>query len=246
MRFQNPLMSGVARMAGCKRPCTVAYHGDQKASYLFGDIEAESDMADLIRFAKQYAHLSDGWCSGSDRPGKLRKATLFAFSPSHPAKGRWLMSSAHLEVQIFPGRQDAAIPSCSTPTNFALEAENAWHRWPNGAGKTTLLRLLYRFHRPVTGTVRVGGTDIWALSARETARRIAAVLQEQPSDFALSVQEIVALGRTPHGRGFAGSSGAHDRQTIADALIALAFRVLRIVSWAPFQGGGSALWLRVP
>jgi len=35
----------------------------------------------------------------------------------------------------------------------------------NGAGKTTLLRLLYRFHKPVTGQVCVDGEDIWQLSA---------------------------------------------------------------------------------
>ncbi len=89
---------------------------------------------------------------------------------------------------------------------------------PNGAGKTTLLRLLYRFHRPVTGTVTVDGEDIWALPARTVAQRVAAVLQEQPSDFALTVGEIVALGRTPHRRGFGGTTGAHDGQIINKAL----------------------------
>ncbi|NIZ12046.1 ABC transporter ATP-binding protein [Phaeobacter sp. HF9A] len=89
---------------------------------------------------------------------------------------------------------------------------------PNGAGKTTLLRLLYRFHRPTTGSVCIDGDDIWSLPARDVAQRVAAVLQEQPSDFALTVAEIVALGRTPHRRGFAGSSGSHDREVIERAL----------------------------
>ncbi len=89
---------------------------------------------------------------------------------------------------------------------------------PNGAGKTTLLRLLYRFHRPTTGTVHVDGDDIWALSARATAQRVAAVLQEQPTDFALTVREIVTLGRTPHRSGFGGNSGVHDGEIIDAAL----------------------------
>ena len=89
---------------------------------------------------------------------------------------------------------------------------------PNGAGKTTLLRLLYRFQRPTTGTIRVNGDDIWTLPARQVAQRIAAVLQEQPSDFALTVQEIVALGRTPHRRGFGGASGSNDQAIIDNAL----------------------------
>ena len=63
------------------------------------------------------------------------------------------------------------------------------------------LRTLYRFLRPTQGQVRLDGEDIWHLSARTVAQRIAVVLQEQPSDFALTVEEIIALGRTPHRRG---------------------------------------------
>ncbi len=69
-------ISGVACMAGCDRPCTVAYHGTRKATYLFGDICAEDDINDLVQFARQYAVLHDGWCASVDRPGKLRKTTL--------------------------------------------------------------------------------------------------------------------------------------------------------------------------
>ena len=69
-------VSGVACMAGCDRPCTVAYHGTQKATYLFGDMTPEDDIDDLVDFAKHYALLHDGWCSSMDRPGKLRNSTL--------------------------------------------------------------------------------------------------------------------------------------------------------------------------
>lgn len=69
-------ISGVACMAGCDRPCTVAYHGTRKATYLFGDIDPETDIDDLVSFAKYYAALDDGWCSSLDRPGKLRTSTL--------------------------------------------------------------------------------------------------------------------------------------------------------------------------
>lgn len=89
---------------------------------------------------------------------------------------------------------------------------------PNGAGKSTLLRLLYRYHPPTTGTVHVDGKDIWSISAREAACTIAAVLQEQPTDFALTVREIIALGRIPHRKGFGGSNGAHDVQIVRFAL----------------------------
>ncbi|MEL7133850.1 MAG: DUF1636 domain-containing protein, partial [Pseudomonadota bacterium] len=69
-------ISGVACMAGCDHPCTVAYHGTKKATYLFGDIDPLTDIEDLIAFARQYAYLHDGWSSSVDRPGKLRKTTL--------------------------------------------------------------------------------------------------------------------------------------------------------------------------
>lgn len=69
-------ISGTACMAGCDRPCTVAYHSTRKASYLFGDINPDDNIADLVEFARQYAVLHDRWCSSVDRPGKLRGTTL--------------------------------------------------------------------------------------------------------------------------------------------------------------------------
>ncbi len=69
---------------------------------------------------------------------------------------------------------------------------------PNGAGKSSLLRCLYRFHRPIAGSVQLDGKDIWKLPAKDCARRIATVLQEPVSDFGLTVAEIVELGLTPH------------------------------------------------
>lgn len=89
---------------------------------------------------------------------------------------------------------------------------------PNGAGKSTLLRLLYRYHRPATGCVEIDHTDIWSASAKEVAQKVAAVLQEQPTDFALTVREIVTLGRTPHRKGFGGASGHLDAEIVSAAL----------------------------
>ncbi len=129
------------------------------------------------------------------------------------------MSAASLSVRDVSWTPRHSSDVLLQPTSFDLGAGRVLGIvGPNGAGKTTLLRLLYRFLRPVTGAVAVDGDDIWALSAREVARRIAAVLQEQPSDFALTVGEIVALGRTPHRRGFAGGTGAHDTEIIHAAL----------------------------
>jgi len=73
---------------------------------------------------------------------------------------------------------------------------------PNGAGKSSLLRTIYRFNRPTTGAVKIDGEDLWKMHPRAAARTVAAVLQEQTGDFALTVRDIVALGRLPHRLGF--------------------------------------------
>ncbi|MGV0603298.1 ABC transporter ATP-binding protein [Mycolicibacterium sp. XJ1904] len=91
---------------------------------------------------------------------------------------------------------------------------------PNGAGKTTLLRTLHRAQRPTSGRVLVGGEDVWQMSAKRAARRIAAVLQDAPGNFALTVFDVVAMGRTPYKRAFDGDN-ADDRRIIAEALEAV-------------------------
>lgn len=91
----------------------------------------------------------------------------------------------------------------------------------NGAGKSSLLRLIYRHQAPCRGTVRLMGKDIWLMGASEAARHLAAVLQEQPTDFALTARQIVALGRLPHRRGWgAGLStpGGEDAAIINAAI----------------------------
>jgi iron complex transport system ATP-binding protein len=87
----------------------------------------------------------------------------------------------------------------------------------NGAGKSTLLRMIYRYLRPATGRITLAEDDLWAMPPRAAARRVAAVLQEQPTDFALTVREMVGLGRTPHRAGMSGA-GARDAEVIATAL----------------------------
>jgi iron complex transport system ATP-binding protein len=72
---------------------------------------------------------------------------------------------------------------------------------PNGSGKTTLLRLLYGALRG-GGTVTVDGSPLAGLGAREAARRIAVVVQESGGETALTVAEMVLLGRGPHLRAF--------------------------------------------
>ncbi|MGW1077314.1 ABC transporter ATP-binding protein [Streptomyces sp. NPDC002537] len=88
---------------------------------------------------------------------------------------------------------------------------------PNGSGKSTLLRTVYRYLRPHAGRVLLDGTDVRSLTAAESARLVAALPQERGSDFELSVRAVVAMGRTPYKRAFAGEDRA-DADLVAAAL----------------------------
>lgn len=74
---------GINCMAGCAHPCTVGFHAGGKAAWLFGDL-TPADAPDLLAFAQLYASLPDGWCSSTERPGKLARAVL-ARIPAVPA-----------------------------------------------------------------------------------------------------------------------------------------------------------------
>ena len=66
--------------------------------------------------------------------------------------------------------------------------------------------------------MEVDNTDIWSISAKEAARIVAAVLQEQPADFGLTVRESVALGRTPYRKLFGGVTSTRDEEVLQGVL----------------------------
>lgn len=88
---------------------------------------------------------------------------------------------------------------------------------PNGSGKSTLLRCVYRALRPTAGAIRLGGEDLHTMSAREGARRLAALPQEAVAEFDFTVAEIVAMGRLPH-QGAVARADAEDRRLCEEAL----------------------------
>ncbi len=76
----------------------------------------------------------------------------------------------------------------------------------NGAGKSSLLRCLYRVNQPTSGRVLLAEQDIWQINPQKFAQKVAVVLQESPADFALTVQQIIEMGRTPYYKTFGGAS----------------------------------------
>jgi iron complex transport system ATP-binding protein len=88
---------------------------------------------------------------------------------------------------------------------------------PNGSGKTTLLRLLSGLLRPWQGQIVLDGRDLASLSRRALARRVAVVPQEFQVPFAFTVEQMVALGRTPFINLF-GTRSRRDHEIVRDAL----------------------------
>ena len=107
---------------------------------------------------------------------------------------------------------------------------------PNGSGKTTLLRLLYGALRSGTGQVLVDGDELAALPAREAARRLAVVVQETGGETALTVAELVLLGRGPHLSTFQ-RTGRADHEIAARSLSRVGAAHLGTRAFGQLSGG---------
>lgn len=97
---------------------------------------------------------------------------------------------------------------------------------PNGAGKSTLIRCLSRTLRPTSGRVEVDGEDLYSLTARESARRIAVVPQFEEPVFEFTVREMVEMGRFAAGDSFGESVQLALEATTLDALADRSFTSL--------------------
>lgn len=88
---------------------------------------------------------------------------------------------------------------------------------PNGAGKTTLLRVIAGLLEPASGSVELEGEDVGRMAARDLARKLALLPQDHVVNWAVRVEDLVALGRLPY-QGFGAAPAEADRAAIADAL----------------------------
>lgn len=87
----------------------------------------------------------------------------------------------------------------------------------NGAGKSTLLRALTCDEQPLNGNIEVNGMNLQEMSQKDRSRLIGLVSTERIQAGALTVRELVGLGRQPH-TGFLGRLDDEDRAIVQQAM----------------------------
>jgi iron complex transport system ATP-binding protein len=107
---------------------------------------------------------------------------------------------------------------------------------PNGAGKSTLIRVLSGVVTPTDGRVTYNGTDWNATPRRDRARLAALVEQDPTTELAITVRDVVALGRTPYTRLLGGETDC-DRDAIEAALDATGTGSFRDRDLGTLSGG---------
>ena len=107
---------------------------------------------------------------------------------------------------------------------------------PNGAGKSTLIRVLSGVVQPSDGRVLFNGTDWNATPRRERARLAALVEQDPTTELAITVRDVVALGRTPFTR-LLGGETSDDTDAIEAALEATGTSAFRDRDLSTLSGG---------
>jgi iron complex transport system ATP-binding protein len=69
---------------------------------------------------------------------------------------------------------------------------------PNGAGKSSLLRCLYKKNIPSSGQITFQDKPLSSFARKELAQNIAVVLQEPPTQFELTVMDVIRMGLIPN------------------------------------------------
>ena len=87
----------------------------------------------------------------------------------------------------------------------------------NGIGKSTLLRTISGVQNPISGSIEIDGRDLDSYSSKELSKLIGIVYTDRTLAGALTVRELVSLGRQPY-TGFFGRLDAEDYKVVDDAL----------------------------
>lgn len=107
---------------------------------------------------------------------------------------------------------------------------------PNGCGKSTLMRILCNLSEPKSGTIKINGENLIAISRRELAKKISFVPQTNFSIFPFSVLEIVMMGRTPF-LNLMGFENEDDRKIVDESLALMQVEHLKKKGINEISGG---------
>ena len=105
---------------------------------------------------------------------------------------------------------------------------------PNGTGKSTLLKCVNKILRPAQGDIHLQGKPLHHLSLRQLAHVVAYVPQHTEAGSALSVFDMILLGRAPH-IGYRVSE--QDRRIVMDTIERLALHDLAFRMFGELSGG---------
>lgn len=107
---------------------------------------------------------------------------------------------------------------------------------PNGSGKSTVLKNIYRGLLPDKGTIELDGENLLTMPYRKSALKMAVVGQENDVPFDFMVEEIVAMGRSPHKKMF-DIDNAHDKEIVHHALEHMGMEHMAKRSYLNLSGG---------
>jgi predicted metal-binding protein len=79
------LLRDVRCMSQCKRPCVVAFSGEGRFIYLFGDLDPERDAPAVLDAFALYAERRDGFMERFERPEALQAGILGRVPPLKPS-----------------------------------------------------------------------------------------------------------------------------------------------------------------
>ena len=107
---------------------------------------------------------------------------------------------------------------------------------PNGCGKSTTLKCVYGALRPREGSITLDGADLLSVSPKRRAALMSVVGQENELTFDFRVEEVVAMGRSPHKRLFEPDN-KDDRRIIESALASVGISEFADRGFRSLSGG---------
>lgn len=107
---------------------------------------------------------------------------------------------------------------------------------PNGSGKSTLLKCIYRILKADEGAVYLNDEELYSMSVRSSAKKMAVVAQHNYYNFEFSVREVVLMGRSPHKRALERDN-ARDYEIVEEALGTVGMQEFADRAFSTLSGG---------